>query len=138
MSLARWVVTLALVLLVSTVSVKANSIYYDITDLHHDSIASRTVSSDSGAAFAVIDPVGSSFDSFTNFNNFNNKDVLGNNFGNGLAGLGASVLNELRGAVRGSDGNGSSGDGSSSEDFARLKDIGGNDSDGKEDRKSVV
>jgi hypothetical protein len=129
MSLARWVGTLVLVLLVSTVSVKANSIYYDITDQHHDSIASRLVSSDSGAAFASIDPLGSGFDSLANFNN---KDVLSNNFGNGLASLGAAWMNELGGSVGGSDGHGSAGDGSSSDDFARLKDRGGKDKGGKD------
>src|SRR5271168_3077919 len=55
MSLARWVVMLALLVLVTTASVKANSIYYDITDFHHDSIAKAALSPDDGTAFGVTD-----------------------------------------------------------------------------------
>jgi hypothetical protein len=71
MSLARWVVTLAFLLLVSTVSVKANSIYYDITDFHHDSIANVEFSTGSAGVFAVLGPVGSDLD---NIDNKNGKD----------------------------------------------------------------
>lgn len=95
MSLARWVVTLSFVLLVSTVSVKANSIYYDITDFHHDSIARIQLSSGSSGAFAVMDPFAGGLDNFdsnsgtkTSLNDKNGLDVSGS--ASGLGGEGSS------------------------------------------------
>jgi len=106
MSLARWVVTLGFLLLVSTVSVKANSIYYDITDMHHDSIANVQFSSGPAGVFAVINPAGNDFDDSDNKNSLGSKDG-----GSGSA-------------------NGSADNGSSSDDFAsiyetQLKNMGG-------------
>jgi hypothetical protein len=102
MSLARWVVTLSFVLLVSTVSVKANSIYYDITDFHHDSIARIQLSSGSSGAFAVIDPFAGGLDNF-----------------DGNSGTKASLKdkNGLSGSA-----NGLGGEGSSFDDFAQIYD----------------
>jgi len=67
MNLARWAVILALGLFLTAASSKANSIYYDITDQHHDSIARIQFSPDRGIALTVAD------DGPGSFNNTNSE-----------------------------------------------------------------